>query len=97
MRWVAIFEDTEQMQQVRKTYEPAHFEYLAANESEIVLAGGLRNAPAGSFVGGLWVLEVPSRERAVELVERDPYFVHGVRSYRLHIWGKAFPERQVVL
>jgi uncharacterized protein len=97
VRWVAIFEDSEEMLQVRKTYEPAHFEYLAANESEIVLVGGLRNAAAGSFVGGLWVLEVSSRERAVELIERDPYFVHGVRSYRLHVWGKAFPERQVVL
>ena len=97
MRWVAILKDTEQMLQVREAHEPAHFVYLAANASEIVLAGGLRNAPAGSFVGGLWVLEVPSRERAVELVERDPYFVHGVRSYRLHVWGKAFPEKQVVL
>jgi hypothetical protein len=97
VRWVAIFEDSEELLQVRKAHEPAHLEYLAANESEIVLAGGLRNVPAGSFVGGLWVLEVPSRERAVELVERDPYHVHGVRSYRLHVWGKAFPEKQVVL
>ena len=97
MRWVAIFEDTEEMLHVRKTYEPAHFEYLGAHESEIVLAGGLRNAPEGSFVGGLWVLEVPTRERAVELVEGDPYFVHGVRSYRLHVWGKAFPEKKVAL
>ena len=97
MRWVAIFDDPPEMQQVRKAYEPAHLEYLSANESEIVLAGGLRDAPAGSFVGGLWVLEVPSRERAIELVERDPYFVHGVRSYRLRVWGKALPERHVVL
>ncbi|MFM9967471.1 MAG: YciI family protein [Burkholderiales bacterium] len=70
---------------------------LAANESEIVLAGGLRDAPAGWFVGGLWILEVPSRERAIELVERNPYFVHGVRRYRLHVWGKAFPDKQAVL
>ena len=97
MRWVVVFEDTEEMLKVREAWEPAHLEYLGNHASEIVLAGGLRNAPAGHFVGGLWVLEVPSRERAVELVERDPYFLHGVRSYRLHVWGKAFPERQVVL
>lgn len=65
MRWVAIFEDTEKMQLVRNTYERAHLEYLFANDSEIVLAGGLRDAPDGSFVGGLWVLEVSSRERAM--------------------------------
>jgi uncharacterized protein len=97
VRWVAIFEDPSEMQQVRRAYEPAHLVYLSANETEIVLAGGLRDTPGGSFVGGLWVLEVKSRERAIELVEHDPYFVHGVRSYRLHIWGKALPERQVVL
>lgn len=97
MRWVALFEDTPQMLQVRQDHEAAHFEYLRAHEGEIVIAGGLRDIPAGPFVGGLWVLEVPSRQRAVELVERDPYFVHGVRSYKLHVWGKAFAERRVVL
>jgi uncharacterized protein len=85
------------MQKVREAHEPAHLAYLRAHEAEIVVAGGLRDEPAGTFVGGLWVLEVSSRERAVELVERDPYFVHGVRRYRLHVWGKALPERQVVL
>jgi len=71
MRWAAIFEDTPEMLYVRKNYEPLHFEYLGAHESEIVLAGGLRDAPAGPFAGGPWVPEVSSRERAVELVECD--------------------------
>ena len=97
MRWVAIFEDTPDMFEVRKTYEPAHLAYLRAHEDEILIAGGLREAPGSMFVGGLWVLEVTSRERAIELIESDPYFVNGARSYKVLVWGKALQDKQVVL
>jgi hypothetical protein len=82
---------------VRQEREALHFEYLRKHEREILIAGGLREAPDSAFVGGLWVLEVASRERAVALVENDPYFVPSYRSYRLLTWGKAFAEKEVVL
>ena len=91
MRWIALFEDTADMLPVRKRYEADHLAYLAAFDSEILIAGGLRDVPSGPFVGGLWVLEVSSRDRAIHLVERDPYFIHGGRRYRLAVWGKALP------
>ena len=97
MRWIALFEDTADMLHVRQRHEAAHLAYLAAFDSEILIAGGLRDAPGGPFVGGLWVLEVSSRDRAVQLVERDPYFINGGRRYRLHVWGKAFATKVVML
>jgi len=97
VRWVAIFDDEPQMLEVRLTHEAEHLKYLEEHQDEVVLAGGLREVAAGQHVGGLWVLEVSSRERAVELVEQDPYFVLGARSYELRVWGKAFPERKVLL
>jgi len=97
MRWVAIFQDTPAMLAVRQEREALHFEYLREHESEILIAGGLREAPGSAFVGGLWVLDVPSKERAIGLVENDPYFVPTCRSYRLLSWGKANAEREVVL
>ena len=42
-------------------------------------------------------MEVNSRQRALELIEADPYFVHSARKYRLHVWGKAFADKKVVL
>ena len=63
----------------------------------VVIGYSLAFTPGGSFVGGLWVLEVESRERAVELVENDPYYVPAHRSYRLLTWGKALADKQVVL
>ena len=97
MRLIAIFEDTPRMPAVRARLEPAHIEYLASHTSEIVIAGGLREAPGAAYVGGLWVLEVASKERAIRLIEEDPFFQAEPRPYRLLVWGKALPAVQAVL
>ena len=97
MRLVAIFEDTPAMPDVRARLEPAHLEYLRANVGEIVLAGGLREAPGAGYVGGLWILEVASMERAVQLVRNDPFHQAEARPYKLLVWGKALPDLQAVL
>ena len=92
MRYVAMFEDTPAMTAVRAARVAEHLDYLREHADEIRIAGGLREDAQGRFVGGLWVLEVSGRERAVELIESDPYFVPKHRSYRLLLWGKAFDE-----
>ena len=85
------------MPEVRQNYEQDHIAYLRAHQSEILLAGGLREGPESPFTGGLWVLAAVPRQRAVELVEQDLYFVHSKRGYRLLQWGKANPEIPVTL
>jgi uncharacterized protein len=97
MRLVAIFQDTPDMMAVRKEREALHMEYLRENGKEILIGGGLREEPGGAFVGGMWVLEVASKARAVALIESDPYYVPACRSYQLLVWGKALPEKTVVL
>ena len=77
---------------VREVAEPAHLAFLDAHRDEIPMAGGLRNEHGGPYVGGLWVFEVDSRERAVSLIESDPYFLANPRQYRLLAWGKALPD-----
>ncbi len=75
---------------MRKEHSAAHFDYLAANCDKIVIAGGLRPAPGEWYCGGLWVMEVDSRDEAARLMEGDPYFRLGLgKSYRLLVWGKA--------
>ena len=96
-RWIAIFTDTPSMLEVRAQYGLKHVEYLDQYRDEIILAGGCRLSPESDYMGGLWILEVKDRARAVELVEQDPYFIRGARHYELRTWGKAFPERQVTL
>jgi uncharacterized protein YciI len=97
MRFIVIFEDTPEMATVREVSEPDHLAYLEANRNEIPMAGGLRNEHGGACVGGLWVFEVSSRQRAVELIEKDPYYIGHPRPYRLLAWGKALPQYLVTL
>jgi len=97
MRWVAIFEDTPQMQAVREKYESAHLAYLRAHQEEILLAGGLREGDGLPFKGGLWVLAAMPKACAVALVEQDPYCIHGQRGYQLLQWGKALQDISVSL
>ena len=89
MRWIVFFTDTPEMLAVRQQREFDHLAYLRQHAGEIKLAGGCRPAPEASFVGGLWILEVATRERAIELIENDPYFEPLWRSYQLLTWGKA--------
>ncbi|MDQ7793842.1 MAG: YciI family protein [bacterium] len=90
MRWVAIFDDNEDAGEIRDRHSADHYAYLDGNRDAILLAGGLRSAPGERPCGGLWVLEVESKAQAVELIERDPFVVHGLRrGYRLLLWGKA--------
>ena len=62
-----------------------------------LIGGGCREGPGTPFVGGLWVLDVPSRERAMELIENDPYWVPAHRSVRLLTWGKGLEDVMVTL
>lgn len=97
MRWVALFEDHPQMPAVRAQHEAAHLAYLRTHQQEILLAGGLRKDSDAPFGGGLWVLAPMARERALALIEQDPYFIHCQRSYRLLQWGKALQDIAVTL
>ena len=97
MRFVVLFDDTPEMAAVRQTDEPAHLTFLEENRTEILMAGGLRNEHGGAYVGGLWVFEVASKERAVELIKLDPYYLAHPRPYRLLAWGKALPKYQVTV
>lgn len=72
MRYIVIFEEGPEMIPVREALEPAHLAFLEQHRAEIPMAGGLRDEHGGPYVGGLWVFEVSSRQRAVELVEADP-------------------------
>lgn len=89
MRLVAYFEDKPGMKQHRENNEDAHLDYLKAHQSEIPIAGGLRPELGGKFVGGLWVMEVDSFERAEQLIKDDPYYAPELRAYKLLVWGKA--------
>ena len=72
MRVVTLFTDAPEMLVHCKHYGQAYFDFLRANQSLILLGGGLRNEEGGAYVGGLWAMEVESLERAKTIIEQDP-------------------------
>jgi uncharacterized protein len=97
MRLVAIFDDEPPMADIRARLEPAHLAFLEQHRKEIPMAGGLRDEPGGPYAGGLWVFEVASKSRAIQLIEDDPYYQAHRRPYRLLVWGKALPQYEVTM
>jgi uncharacterized protein len=97
MRLVVIFDDDPPMADIRARFEPAHLAFLEAHRAEIPMAGGLRNESGGPYAGGLWVFEVASKARAIQLIEDDPYYQAHRRPYRLLVWGKALPQYEVTM
>ncbi len=89
MRFVVIFDEGPDMVPVRQSLSDHHLAFLQAHSQEIFMAGGLRHAHEGPFVGGMWVFEVASRERAIELIESDPYYKARPRAFRLLAWGQV--------
>jgi uncharacterized protein YciI len=97
MRLVVMFEEGNDMGPVRERLELDHLAFLERHRDEIPMAGGLRREHGGPYVGGMWVFEVETRARAVELIEQDPYYRIHPRKYRLLVWGKALPDYQVLM
>lgn len=82
---------------MREALKPAHLAFQEKDQASIPMAGGLRDEHGGPYVSGLWVSEVGSRQRAVELIEGDPYCEAHPRKYRLLAWDKALPQFQVLM
>jgi uncharacterized protein YciI len=97
MRWVAIFQDQPQMMEHRAKYVIEHIAYIKKHQGEILIGGGLKNNPDEIFVGAMWVLEVGNRDKAIQLIEADPFFNPKYRSYQLFTWGKILEDVNVLL
>jgi uncharacterized protein len=92
-RWVAIFEDNPQPEVgwIRKQHAEEHLGYLTKNSDKILLSGGLRLAPGEWYCGGMWVMEVQSRDEAVARCENDPFYTLGLRRATSCMSGGKLP------
>lgn len=93
MIFAVLFEDElGQGNEVRRQHMPAHLDFLERNATTIKAAGPLRDvgdAPAG----GLWLVEVASREQVDLLVREDPFWPTGLRrSVRVLAWHQVFAD-----
>jgi uncharacterized protein YciI len=55
-----------------------HVEYVTGNADRIILSGGFLPDDDDFPNGGLIVLDVDSRQAAVDYIENDPFFLNGI-------------------
>jgi uncharacterized protein len=98
MLFVVNFADRADRLLVRQQYLPDHLRWLDANSERVLVAGSLRREPDAAPIGGLWIVEAPSRSDLEALLEGDPFWIHGLReSWTILHWSKAFPDRTALV
>jgi uncharacterized protein len=63
---------------LRKARRAAHLHYIIAHRTEIAFGGALFSDENGEFAGMILVLNVDSREQAVEFLDNEPYCQAGL-------------------
>ena len=83
---------------VRRAHLQTHLDWLDKNREAVLVAGSLREAPGEDAVGGLWIVQAPSKRAVEDLIGSDPFTLVGLR-HKIEIlhWSKAFENRSVVI
>ena len=98
MPYVIMFSDApgtdrEKKSRVRQT----HIDYVMKNVDRIITSGGF--FPEGDDFpnGGLIILDVQTRQEAVDYIENDPFFLNGIfTSYTIQRFRKFIFDHQRV-
>lgn len=97
-RWAVVFRDSAEMLSVRadKELRDKHVEY-ARNHHELLIGGGLKDHPDGTFCGAMWIVDADTRKDVEALILLDPFYVAEHRSYEIFTWGKILEDKFVTL
>ena len=78
-------------QPVRQANRPAHLEFLAENSKLLLACGAKLNDDGSDGGGGIYIVDVDTREAAQALIEADPFFKAGLfADIRIVRWRKAY-------
>ena len=78
-------------QHVRQANRPAHLEYLAAHSKLLLACGAKLNDDGSDGGGGIYIVDVETRDAARALIEADPFFKAGLfADVQIVRWRKAY-------
>lgn len=97
MLFAVLFTDHPGQGGLRARHLQAHVDWVAAHQDTVLVAGSLRTEPGTVPKGGLWIVEAPSKEAVLALMQSDPFFTCGLRQQVevLH-WSKALDRKALV-
>lgn len=78
MPYTIRFLDDEGVLERKKALRPDHLAYVTANTHRIIASGGIFPDDDDFPIGGLIILDTEIRQEAVDYIENDPFFLHGI-------------------
>lgn len=86
-------------QHVRQQYRQVHLDYLYANRELLVACGAKLNDDGSNAGGGIYIVDVDSREQAESFIYNDPFYKDAslFESIRITRWRKAYVDGKNLL
>lgn len=78
-------------QHVRQATRASHLDYLDANKALLLACGAKLNDDGSDAGGGVYIVDVDSREAAQRFIDADPFAAAGLfAEVRIVRWRKAY-------
>ncbi len=78
---------------VRKAHRPAHLQFLEDNKALLIACGAKLHDDGGDLGGGIYIVNLESREEARALIEADPFYQAGLfADVKITRWRKAYVD-----
>lgn len=91
MPWMIETFDKEGCADLRSQLRPVHLDYLEANKVLLLACGAKLDDAGQAASGGLYLLDVDSREEAQAFIEADPFHQGGLfQRVEVLRWRKAY-------
>ena len=85
-------------QGVRQAHRPAHLDFLARNAALLLACGAKLQDDGSDMGGGLYVVDLDTREAAQAFIESDPFYQADLfAQVRITRWRKAYVAGQCCL
>lgn len=85
-------------QAVRQVHRPAHLEFLERNAQLLLVCGAKLQDDGSDKGGGLYVVDLDTREAAQAFIESDPFYQAELfAEVRITRWRKAYVAGQSFL
>lgn len=86
--WIVLFKDAPEMLAVREKHFQDHVAYLTAQPELFVDGASLATVEESNPIGGIWIVKARNRDAIVKLIEGDPMYQSGHRSFEIFATGK---------
>jgi len=85
-------------QAVRQANRPAHLVFLAEKKALLLASGAKLNDDGSDAGGGIYIVDLPTREAAQRFIDADPFTQAGLfAEVRITRWRKAYLDGKCFL